>query len=413
MIRSVCLGVCVTHLINHSAKTIINNFAEQVHIAGKIIGCPVRTVRMTVPPLKVKGDGLSSLNNYVETISDITTRAGIRWFCLPIDVYGANFSEMDKNIVAHVLSRHHNIFVNIIPTKNNKIDINALKQTAEIINCVARSDGKGSNCFRLGASANAGPNTPFFPFSYHEGEACFTIALETNEIAIALLDTNKEICLEEFESSFVTAFTAALHRVRRFAEHISKTSSLRFGGVDVSLAPFPDGQNSVARLIELLGGTSVGGPGSIGLTAYLTNLIQKTVDDFGMKRIGFNGVMYSLMEDDWLAKQSIAGTLTLEKLMLLSSVCGCGIDMVPISGITTADTISSYLFDMSAMALRLQKPLGTRFLPIPGKLAGEITDINGDFICNTRILNTCQKATAAPVDVINELTIIGGFHGRI
>ncbi len=411
MIRSVCLGVADKHLINNTDKVVVENFVTHVESAIKNTDCAVQTIRLTLSPLAIKGYGLNSLNNFVETISNITNNSGIRWFCLPINVYGAKFSEMDINIIAHLLNRYDNLFVNIIPTKNHTIDINALKETAEIITCIARSSANGSNCFRVGVSANAGPNTPFFPFSYHEGNACFTIALETNKIAIDVLNNAHNITFDEFETKFVNNVIAALRKVHGFSEQVSQMSSVRFGGVDVSLAPFPDGKNSVAKVIELLGKTSVGGPGSVGITAYLTNLIQKTVDDYGMKRVGFNGVMYSVMEDNMLAEQSMSGVLTLEKLMLLSSVCGCGIDMVPISGLTTANTISSYLLDMSAMAMRLQKPLGTRFLPIPGKLAGEITDINGDFICNTRILHTNQKSIVAPIDSLNELKIIGGFNG--
>ena len=42
--------------------------------------------------------------------------------------------------------------------------------------------------------------------------------------------------------------------------------------------------------------------------------------------------MFSPLEDDWLAKQSIKGMLDIQSLMLYSSVCGCGVDMLPIPG---------------------------------------------------------------------------------
>ena len=46
------------------------------------------------------------------------------------------------------------------------------------------------------------------------------------------------------------------------------------------------------------------------------------------------------------------------------------------------------MLDVGAMAIWLNKPLGVRLLPIPGKVAGDVTDFQHDFFINTRIQAT-------------------------
>ena len=92
------------------------------------------------------------------------------------------------------------------------------------------------------------------------------------------------------------------------------------------------------------------------------------------KKAGFNGVMFSPLEDDWLAKQSIQGILDVESLMLYSSVCGCGIDMLPLPGDVFVGTIASLICDVITLSYKLNKPLGIRVLPIPGRFSNDKTN---------------------------------------
>ncbi len=56
--------------------------------------------------------------------------------------------------------------------------------------------------------------------------------------------------------------------------------------------------------------------------------------------MGFNGVMYSLLEDNGLAEANNLRAVTIEKLAVFSSVCGCGIDMVPVPGMMFAEDLA-------------------------------------------------------------------------
>ena len=131
----------------------------------------------------------------------------------------------------------------------------------------------------------------------------------------------------------------------------------------------------------------MGNLGSLSITSRLTDFINNAFNTSKAKKSGFNGVMFSPLEDDWLAKQSVQGILDIESLMLYSSVCGCGIDMLPLPGDVFAETIASLICDVVTLSNKLNKPLGIRVLPIPGKFSNDKTNFNHDFLSDMKIIN--------------------------
>ena len=70
--------------------------------------------------------------------------------------------------------------------------------------------------------------------------------------------------------------------------------------------------------------------------------------------MGFNGVMYSVLEDDYLALAVKNKKLSIDSLLLYSTVCGCGIDMVPVPGNIFLEEISSLIIDTAALSIALR-----------------------------------------------------------
>jgi hypothetical protein len=103
-------------------------------------------------------------------------------------------------------------------------------------------------------------------------------------------------------------------------------------------------------------------------------------------RAGFNGLFLPVLEDAVLAERSGEGMLGINDLLLYSAVCGTGLDTLPLPGDVSVEQLSAILLDLAALALRLDKPLTARLMPIPGKKAGEITDFEFAYFSNSRIL---------------------------
>ena len=93
-----------------------------------------------------------------------------------------------------------------------------------------------------------------------------------------------------------------------------------------------------------------------------------------------------VLEDATLARRAGEKVLTVKDLLMYSAVCGSGLDTVPLPGDVTNDQVAALLLDISALSLRLRKPLTGRLMPVPGKKAGEKTEFNFDYFVNSRVM---------------------------
>jgi uncharacterized protein (UPF0210 family) len=81
--------------------------------------------------------------------------------------------------------------------------------------------------------------------------------------------------------------------------------------------------------------------------------------------------MLPALEDQTLADRAAEGSVTLDTLLLMSAVCGLGLDTVPLPGDISLKQLENIILDMATLAVRLDKPLTARLLPVPGKAAGD------------------------------------------
>jgi uncharacterized protein (UPF0210 family) len=164
---------------------------------------------------------------------------------------------------------------------------------------------------------------------------------------------------------------------------VAKSLRCKFYGIDFSLAPFPDDAHSLGNAVEKMGIPKVGFHGSLAAAAILTEAVDRA--DF--PHTGFSGFMQPVLEDSVLAKRAAEGTLTIKDALLYSAVCGTGLDTVPLPGDTTSERLVPLLLDLCALALRLDKPLTARLMPVPGKKAGDETNFDFAFFAQSKIMN--------------------------
>ena len=97
--------------------------------------------------------------------------------------------------------------------------------------------------------------------------------------------------------------------------------------------------------------------------------------------------MLPVMEDSGLAKRNQQGNISLTKLLSYSSVCGTGLDTIPLPGDISFETLYGILLDVSSLSIKLNKPLSARLMPIPGKKAGDLTEFDFNYFENTSVMN--------------------------
>jgi hypothetical protein len=250
-----------------------------------------------------------------------------------------------------------------------------------VIHQAATLEANGFANLRFAALANVPPWAPFFPAAYHQGKSpAFALALEAADLAVSAFTEAQS--LQDARQKLVDRIEAHARDLQTIAQRLADAYGVEFKGLDFTLAPFPQPDKSIGVALELLGLPALGLAGSLAASAFLT----ETLDQAVFKRSGFNGLMLPLLEDATLAARGAQGVLGVNDLLLYSAVCGTGLDTIPLPGETSVEQLSALLLDLAALALRLDKPLTARLMPIPGKAAGDDTNFNFEYFANSKVL---------------------------
>ncbi|TFF90046.1 MAG: DUF711 family protein [Promethearchaeota archaeon] len=321
-------------------------------------------------------NALDSIHGQLTLIEELITKYGIDYFAscavladLQMAKYGIYESLFLKE-VPQFIKRKEKIFSSLhVASNDNGINLSALKSGAMIIKEL--SDPDPFNNLRFCVSTNVKPNTPFFPAAYHlSKKPSFSIALQMADEVVEVFEESKSF--EKLQIALRARFEEIYQEIVPICETVSKEHELLFQGVDMSPAPYPKLKESIGTAIENLNFEYFGAPGSLIAVAMIKNAIP-----YKEKTIGFNGFMPPVLEDYSIAKRLSESQFNLDTLLLYSTMCGTGLDCVPLPGDVTVKELFYILLDLCTISLRLKKPLTARLMPIPGKSAGD--DVKFDF----------------------------------
>jgi uncharacterized protein (UPF0210 family) len=248
----------------------------------------------------------------------------------------------------------------------------------------------GLGNFRFCAASSCKPYIPFFPAAKADSKVSedvyFALGLENGPVAQALLKETKSI--SKIGSYFGKEMADILKPLQEMGEKVDKDFEAKFLGIDTSLNPSLDEDGSVAAAIEELAEVKVfGGPGTLGAAAEITKALQSLAD---IKLTGYCGLMLPVCEDTRLAQlanDDAGRQLRVSDLLSISSVCGVGVDTVPVPGDCSKEDLSSLILDVAGIAGRWDKSLSCRVFPVPGKKAGDMTDFDSPYLVNSRIFS--------------------------
>ncbi|GAB4454748.1 MAG: PFL family protein [Anaerolineales bacterium] len=352
-------------------------FLATARSAYEAAGYEVQTARLaTVPfPNLLGEEHIEKLPALTRQLADIASPLGIGYFSL-----GPALPEMPRSyqvIPDAIFVAKDAFFSGVMADKTRGIDLAAVRACAEVIVKCAPIEPNGFANLQFAALANVPAGAPFFPAAYHNNDKpAFAIATESADLAVQAFENAKS--MEEGRNTL----TAEIEKHGRKLTGIARSLRVRFYGIDFSLAPFPDDAHSLGNAVEKMGVSKIGLHGSLAAAALLT----EAVDRANFPHTGFSGFMQPVLEDSVLAKRAAEGTLTIKDALLYSAVCGTGLDTVPLPGDATAEQLIPLLLDLSALALRLDKPLTARLMPVPGKKAGDETNFDFGFFANSKVM---------------------------
>lgn len=288
------------------------------------------------------------------------------------------------DVIYDVLAATQDVFAAVTIASPDGIHLAAVQRAAHLIQAVSRLSPDGFGNLRLAALANCPPGSPFFPVAYHGGGApTFAIATEAADLAVGAFEAAPS--LASGWANLVTAIEAHAGRLVAVADTLVEETAhtFAFGGIDFSLAPFPEVTRSLGAAMERLGVPHVGAQGSLFAAALLADALDRA----RFPRCGFSGLMLPVLEDAVLAQRAASGDLSLNDLLLYSAVCGAGLDTVPLPGDISVEDLAAILLDVAALSTRLGKPLTARLMPIPGLQAGDVVSFDFPYFAASRVIS--------------------------
>jgi uncharacterized protein (UPF0210 family) len=254
-----------------------------------------------------------------------------------------------------------------------------ISRTSELVQYVAAHSPHAQGTFNFTATAMLKPYGPFFPGSWHNGPGGqFSIGFEGANIVRDVFAKDKGNAAAA-TADLTTALTIHAKVADAVGNKIAAATGWTYMGVDPTPAPL--GDVSIGTAIEAFTGARFGSSGT--LTA--SRIITAAVKAVPVKQIGYSGLMVPVMEDKHLAQRWAESTYDIDSLLAYSSVCGTGLDTIPLPGDVTLDQMNRIFSDVASLAVKWNKPLSARLQPIPGKKPGDRTDFDDPSLFNTTI----------------------------
>ena len=352
--------------------------------APDALPAPIQTRRVALPPFPEWWPGWPKGERTTAQAEELSARwreAGGDYLCLgPVQLHhDAAWLATLTDLLGHA----DMIFASAeVADTTGQIDLERAGAVASVIRRASTLQENGFGNLYFTALANCPPGSPFFPVAYHAGgPPRFALAVEAADLAVNAFAGARS--LQGARERLVAAIEEQAATLSRAAEEVAATHGLAFHGIDFSLAPFPTDDKSLAGALETLGLDFIGAAGSLFAAAFVAEAVGRA--DF--PRCGFSGLMLPVLEDSVLAARASEGTFTVNDLLGYGAVCGIGLDTVPLPGNISEESLTAILLDVAALAVRLDKPLTARLMPLPGLAAGDPVQFDFPYFADSRVMS--------------------------
>ncbi len=376
----------ITAFVRLDAKNYQHQLADALTVLHKTEaefksqGYEVETIRFTTQPLADLTSGLSEDQAlaFLGQLDQLAVKEKVDANIGPAMLHDTD-DPKTMHLLERALSTLPHLNASAIIADDAGIHWKTISRTSELVQYVALHSPHAQGTFNFTATAMLKPYGPFFPGSWHNGPGGqFSIGFEGANVVRDVFAKDKG------NAAAATAdLTAALTVHAKVADtvgnKIAASTGWTYMGVDPTPAPL--GDVSIGTAIEAFTGARFGSSGT--LTA--ARIITAAVKAVPVKQIGYSGLMVPVMEDEHLAQRWAESAYNIDSLLAYSSVCGTGLDTIPLPGDVTLDQMNRIFSDVASLAVKWNKPLSARLQPIPGKKPGDRTDFDDPFLFNTTI----------------------------
>ena len=380
-IRTITMGIslldCIDPDIDKAAEKIYAKITDKacdlVKVGNEIsaeLGIPIVNKRVCVTPIAIIG-AATNATDYVplaRAMDEAAQKVGIDFIGGFSALVQKGYAKGDKILIDSIpaaLAATQKVCssVNIGSTKTG-INMSAVADMGRVIKETARLSDLGAA--KLVVFANAVEDNPFMAGAFHgvgEAEVVINVGVSGPGVVKRALEKVRGASFDVVaETVKKTAF-----KITRIGQLVGQMASerlgVKFGIVDLSLAPTPAVGDSVARVLEEMGLERVGTHGTTAALALLNDAVKKGGVMACNQVGGLSGAFIPVSEDEGMIAAVRAGSLSLEKLEAMTAICSVGLDMIAIPQDTPEQTIAAIIADEAAIGVINQKTTAVRIIP--------------------------------------------------
>jgi uncharacterized protein (UPF0210 family) len=384
-IRSVTIGTNASYPIDVGDFHVFGQFQERARTLVQDAGLAIQTVRLATQPFPEVLQAPAEAAPFARELEKLCQSHGIDYCSIGTVAAARSEDHLDYiDAIPGVIRQTEMTFASaLVATPDSGISLTGIHRAAEAIADIAQSTPKGFGNLRFAVLANCDPGSPFFPVAFHHGpRTAFSVATDAADLAVTAFE--QATTLKQARANLRRAVEEAARTIEGVCRTLEAEFDLRFGGIDFSLAPYPEVVRSIGQAIEALGVGAFGAHSTLFAVAFTKQVLREA----RFPRCGFSGIMLPVLEDRIIAQRSVENLFALDSLLLYSTVCGTGLDTVPLPGDVSVEELAAILLDVATLALIADKPLTARLMPVPGKQAGDMTDFEFEYFANARVLDT-------------------------
>ena len=380
-IRTITMGIslldCIDPDMGKAAEKIYTKITDKARDLVKVgneisaeLGIPIVNKRVCVTPIAIIGAATDAVS-YVplaKAMDEAAQKVGIDFIGGFSALVQKGYAKGDKILIDSIpaaLAATQKVCasVNIGSTKTG-INMSAVADMGRVIKETARLSDLGAA--KLVVFANAVEDNPFMAGAFHgvgEAEVVINVGVSGPGVVKRALEKVRGASFDVVaETVKKTAF-----KITRIGQLVGQMASerlgVKFGIVDLSLAPTPAVGDSVARVLEEMGLERVGTHGTTAALALLNDAVKKGGVMACNQVGGLSGAFIPVSEDEGMIAAVRAGSLSLEKLEAMTAICSVGLDMIAIPQDTPEQTIAAIIADEAAIGVINQKTTAVRIIP--------------------------------------------------
>lgn len=371
-------------ILKHAQNLV--KFADEIEQEYSI---PIVNKRIALTPISLIGESAEDID-YVylaQTIDRAAQEVGVDFVGGYSALVDKGFTKGDLKFfdsIPEALATTQKLCSSVnLGTSKAGVNMDAVLKTADVIKKTAEltKDNDSIGAAKFVCFCNAVTDNPFMAGAFcgiNEAEAALSVGVSGPGVvssAIEELDKTADFGqVSELIRKMAFKITTAGELIGR---RMAKKLNVPFGIIDLSLAPTPARGDSVAEIFKAMGLEQAGAHGTTMALAMLNDAVKKGGIMASSYVGGLSGAFIPVSEDAGMIEAATIGSLTIDKLEAMTSVCSVGLDMIAIAGDTPNSTIAGIIADEMAIGMINKKTTAVRIIPVVGKKVGESAEFGG------------------------------------